>query len=369
MIKKIYIFEDSQQSSSGGGQKVSASLINYLTSRGGICVSVFDTRSTKESFFQRCEGIKLITYWRPKMRPTGVGSSFTFSVGQSLVIVAATAFAGIRVLLSLLANSTSRCAVFYCPTKFGYLSALIPSLIFSQKLVVHVHNISEPNLFSRFFQCLLRMTADEVVCVSQTVYDSLQHPRKNLIRNPVPKLREIQLSQRSDCLSFGVIASFFSYKGHRFFLEVAEKLVEKYPQVVVHLFGDGPELATLLQRFMSPSIRFHGRIEDSEVIYSNLDVVVVPSLKPEAYSIVIPEAWSYGCLVLASDVPAHAELIEDCVNGHLFAAGDSKALYSKLEGFIQDWLGQRQMIEGGRASLALLGSVDFARQLSQLFLK
>jgi phosphatidylinositol alpha-mannosyltransferase len=137
----------------------------------------------------------------------------------------------------------------------------------------------------------------------------------------------------------------------------------------INLYGDGPELSFLSGQFNSNAFHFYGRLDDLDDIYNNLDIVVIPSLKPEAFSIVIPEAWSYGCFVLASDVPAHKELIQDGVNGRLFLTGDSKDLYNKLECYLQDWKGHVNHIAGGYNSLASLQFANFAPQLSQLILK
>ena len=175
--------------------------------------------------------------------------------------------------------------------------------------------------------------------------------------------------RRGSVISLGVVASFFPYKGHSFFLEVAEKLLVKYPNLKINLYGDGPELSSLSRQFNSKAIHFYGRLDDLDDIYNNLDLVVIPSLKPEAFSIVIPEAWSYGCFILAADVPAHKELIEDGVNGRLFLTGDSRDLYNKLESYLQDWEGHVTQIAGGYHSLANLQFANFAPQLSQLILK
>jgi glycosyltransferase involved in cell wall biosynthesis len=368
-MTEIYILEDSQQSIVGGGQKVSAVLIEYLLSQSDVKVTIVDTLKRNESFFQRFPGVSFCNYRRPKLRATGTEPSFTYSPISSLLLVAAASLAGIKLARLIFSRSNLKPPILYCPTKFGYFAALLPRLMFSCKLIMHVHNVAERNFASRLFQWLLRITSEEVVCVSQTVFESINHPRKALIRNPILGLPEIKRSLRTDGLSLGVVASFFPYKGHSFFLQEVAKLVTKHPQVDVHLYGDGPELAWLSKRYMCKSIHFHGRLKDLDAIYAKLDVVVIPSLKPEAFSIVIPEAWSYGCLVLASDVPAHKELIEDGVNGCLFATGDSKDLLKKLEGFIQDWPAQKYRIAGGHTSLSQLITADFAPQLSQIILR
>lgn len=368
-MQDIYIFEDSQQSTAGGGQRVSAALIDYLSIKDDVQLTVFDTNNVQESFFRRWKNVALRKYWRPKLPAAGVGSSFTYSTGQLLVITAASILSGLKLLFEMLFQASPQRYIFYCSTKFGFFVALLPSLFFSSRLVMHIHNIADRNLASNLFEWLIKIAASDVVCVSQTVYDSVSHPCKSLIRNPVPKAYENRQYTASDRLSIGVVASFFPYKGHLFFLEEARGLVKKYPKISIHLYGDGPELPALKSRFMSNSIFFHGRFDNLDAIYLSVDIVVIPSIRPEAFSMVIPEAWSYGCLVLASNVPAHAELIDDGINGYLFTPGNGNSLACKLETIIQNWSEQQLRIAAGYTSLSQLGEDNFAHKLSLILLK
>jgi glycosyltransferase involved in cell wall biosynthesis len=367
-MQEIYIFEDSQQSKIGGGQKVTGTLIDYLASRKDIYFCICDTLRREDSFFKRWQEGGFYAYSRPQLSPTVTGPSFTFNFGQSLRLVTAAFFAGLKIVKIIKSRIKSNTPIFYCPTKYGYLVALLPAVIFKIKIIMHVHNIADNTILSRFFQWLLRKTVAKVVCVSQSVFDSVDHPHKTLLRNPIPERSLTQRSCRISELSVGVIASFFAYKGHNFFLEEAAKLVSGYPYLNVHLYGDGPERAALLQRYGCEAIQFHGRLNDLDDMYLHLDVVVIPSLQAEAFSLVIPEAWSYGCLVLASDVPAHRELIEDGVNGLLFKAGNSKDLFDKLDSLVKDRHGHSELIKGGYASLTQLKISDYAARLLQIIL-
>ena len=61
-----------------------------------------------------------------------------------------------------------------------------------------------------------------------------------------------------------------------------------------------------------------------------LDLLVVPS-RTEGQGLVVLEAFRAGVLVIASHIPALAELIEDGRTGLLFDAGDARALAAALQ--------------------------------------
>jgi glycosyltransferase involved in cell wall biosynthesis len=63
-------------------------------------------------------------------------------------------------------------------------------------------------------------------------------------------------------------------------------------------------------------------------LYTHCHIYVQPSLL-EGVSVAVLEALSYGCCVLASDIPGNLEALGPC--GYTFASGDADSLYEKLE--------------------------------------
>ena len=63
-----------------------------------------------------------------------------------------------------------------------------------------------------------------------------------------------------------------------------------------------------------------------EAVLKDCDVVVVPSLVPESFSLVAREALAAGKPVIASDVGALPEVVKSHVNGYLVPPGDVGAL-------------------------------------------
>jgi len=79
-------------------------------------------------------------------------------------------------------------------------------------------------------------------------------------------------------------------------------------------------------------IRFEGPfpIQQRAEIYCNADVLILPSLVHETFSLVVREALSSGTPVIASEVGALSEIIVPGENGFLFPPGDYHTLAALL---------------------------------------
>lgn len=89
---------------------------------------------------------------------------------------------------------------------------------------------------------------------------------------------------------------------------------------------------------MGGTITFHGRYEQNDVarILAGIDILVVPSVWYESYSIVIREGFLAGIPVVASDLGAMADAIEHDLTGLLFEAGNGEALATQLRRLLDD---------------------------------
>lgn len=117
----------------------------------------------------------------------------------------------------------------------------------------------------------------------------------------------------------GVVARFEKDKNVALAVKVFEKLSGKYPYLSLHLFEDGSQrvkLEKLIQKHMISNVFFHGFVKEINSIYSDIDLLIVPS-KMEAFSLVIVEAMTMGIPAVASEVGGIPEIIKDGYNGFL----------------------------------------------------
>ena len=138
----------------------------------------------------------------------------------------------------------------------------------------------------------------------------------------------------------GTVSSIVDYEGLDLLVRAAARLAPEHPRLRLRIVGDGvalPGLRVLAHRLGIADIcEFPGRVarEDAVWHHSALDVFCVPRRDLPVTRAVTPmksvEASALGRPVVASDLPALAELVEDGVTGELFRAEDLDAFVAAL---------------------------------------
>jgi phosphatidylinositol alpha-mannosyltransferase len=124
-------------------------------------------------------------------------------------------------------------------------------------------------------------------------------------------------------------------KGLKVLLQALPLIKQKIPDVLLIVVGTGPEknyyhqLAQNLR--IADSVKFIGFVPQDDLAryYASCDLYCVPTIIPEASSIVILEAMAVGKPVVASDFPGYRELITDNENGLLTRPNDPNDLAEK----------------------------------------
>lgn len=109
------------------------------------------------------------------------------------------------------------------------------------------------------------------------------------------------------------------------FLDVARH----YSNAKLDIAGWGPLENELKRRYdQTPQVFFYGNVQGATKhrLLSECDMVVVPSIAPESFGIVVVEAFAYGKPVIAARVGALPEIVTEGKTGFLFAPGDIDAL-------------------------------------------
>lgn len=106
--------------------------------------------------------------------------------------------------------------------------------------------------------------------------------------------------------------------------------------------GDGP-LLNLCQKSIGsllPRVECCGFLNQSELpeFYSQIDVLLLPSVKGEVWGLVVNEALSQGVRVIVSDrVSCRHDLVLSEQQGWVFSAGQSRALARAVRLALQTW--------------------------------
>ncbi len=138
-------------------------------------------------------------------------------------------------------------------------------------------------------------------------------------------------------------------KGAPDLIAAAPRVIDAVPDALVVLVG-GAEIA-----HPQPSwLRNLGPLPNAEVLglYAAADVVVVPSVIPDALSRVVLEAMTAGRPVVATRVGGMPELVMDKVTGLLVERGDREGLAEAVISVLRDDVLARSLGEAARRHVA-----------------
>ncbi|MCA9319119.1 MAG: glycosyltransferase family 4 protein, partial [Planctomycetes bacterium] len=143
----------------------------------------------------------------------------------------------------------------------------------------------------------------------------------------------------------GYIGSVIPPKGVHLLIEAFRRLDD--PDLELRIHGEAPVfheerryLSVLKERAQDArgAVRFLGRYDNGDVprLLEDIDILVVPSLWWETFSLTIREAILAGVPVIAADLGAMREALEASRAGLLFRPNDAEHLAGRLEELIRD---------------------------------
>jgi glycogen(starch) synthase len=124
-------------------------------------------------------------------------------------------------------------------------------------------------------------------------------------------------------------------------LSIAGSGPDEYRQMLEELIADGG---------IEDSVQFAGFVprEQMPQLMARHDVLVLPSIYPEAFSRVVLEGMAAGLAVVGSTAGGTGELLVDGENGFTFSPGDSRELAVKLLLLIEDDERRQQVALAGQ---------------------
>lgn len=138
--------------------------------------------------------------------------------------------------------------------------------------------------------------------------------------------------------------------------------------------GDGYQMPAMRRLVadlrLGDRVRFLGSLERDAVqdLYLRAAVVVMPSVWPEPFGMVGPEAMSYGVPVVASQVGGIPEWLADGECGYLVPPRDVKGLADRIQGLLADpALATRLGSRGREIAQQRYGLDQHAAHLARLF--
>jgi len=253
----------------------------------------------------------------------------------------------------------------YGATNFGRICALLIGI----PCIVHEHIVDDHIPFvQRIADWLLARATTSAIAISKSVRDFMQGPRSipservEVIYNGIP------LDAYADDLPADaswretagipehyrlvtIVGRLNELKGHRYFLDAAATVAERYPEVGFVVVGDGELMDTLRAQAselrIAERVFFLGHRDEVPDILRGSDISVVASLS-EGGPLVLFEAMAGRCATLITETCGLAELIEEGRNGFIIPVRDSHAIAAKFLALLEDPDLAKEVAQRGR---------------------
>jgi glycosyltransferase involved in cell wall biosynthesis len=142
-------------------------------------------------------------------------------------------------------------------------------------------------------------------------------------------------------------------KQHSLLLSVLPRLVEHFPNLKLIVVGDGPEepaLRALADELgITQNVLWTGFVSNVHDYLRDSDVFVFPS-RAEGFGAVTLEAWYNRLPIIAFDVPAQNEIINNSVDGFLIDPFDTESLHAHILTLLEDDDLRHEIAREGRRS-------------------
>ncbi len=161
-------------------------------------------------------------------------------------------------------------------------------------------------------------------------------------------LKEFNISDNA--ITIGVIAQLIKRKGHELLLNILPSLIDKYPNISVLFFGQGPLkeklLKSITEKKLDKVVKLTGFIDNLHKWIGCLDIVVHPALY-EGLGISLLQASAASVPIVASPFGGIPEVVHDGINGFLVDPNDSINFQNRIERLIQDKTLRQKMGQNG----------------------
>lgn len=163
----------------------------------------------------------------------------------------------------------------------------------------------------------------------------IQHPSVFSIDTIWKSAQQLPRPLHAGKLTLAYVGNMLATKGAHILLEAIKELDKQTRQAVsVVIHGDGDpdykeNLENIAKHIVGANIKIMGPYnakQDLLNIFNSIDVVVIPSIWPETFGMVVEEAMAARVPVICSRIGGLQEHFFDGVQGRMFPAGDVKAL-------------------------------------------
>jgi len=252
-------------------------------------------------------------------------------------------------------------------TIFGGIAARLTKT----PLIWHVRIVNSDKLLDR----LLARLASKIIVISKAVsrrFNWLKNKEDKIVlvyngidlekfkpNVGIRKVRGESLSSKTPMVV--TVGRLDWYKGHKYLLEAAEKIVQILPDARFLIVGDGEYRKRLenqvKQLNLDENVIFTGNRKDIPEILAGIDLFVLSSVS-EGFGRAVAEAMACAKTVVATKAGGLSEVVEDGITGRLVSPKNSTALAEAIIELLKDKKKAENMGIAGRKRVEKLFSIE-----------
>lgn len=228
-------------------------------------------------------------------------------------------------------------------------SAMIAAKLAGKPVIVHKREIIVSNkIASNILDWLTFLFADKVIAISSEVKNSSSNilQKKTIViyngvdTSEISGERQNKLRRKykvpESTLLVGIFSRIEPWKGQHIVIKALPAVLSKFRNVRLMVFGAPytkkgeyylEQLKSIVQKMNLQSVvSFPGMVKNLNYIYSDFDLIVVPSVDPEPLGRVTIESMAAGRAVIATNMGGSRECIVNNKSGLLIKANDVHAM-------------------------------------------
>ena len=160
-----------------------------------------------------------------------------------------------------------------------------------------------------------------------------------------------ELSIPENALILGTISRLDPIKNHRLLISSFARILQKYPNLILLIVGDG-EIRSDLEKLVnqldiSDNVIFCGFQPNPAAYLQLMDIFLLPSLS-EGTAMTLLEAMSLSKPCIVTNVGGNPEIIEDRVSGLVTPSNDEDRLVAACDSLLQDAGLRKTLGDAGR---------------------
>ena len=196
-----------------------------------------------------------------------------------------------------------------------------------KKSIWHIREIIKSKVENIIISRIMNRYADIIIANSKATSQAIKVDVKKIrvVYNAVDEQNNTERIPHNEFI-VGMAGRINRWKGQRLFVDVAEIVHKKYPNIVFLIAGEAytgeeylkDELKNYItQKSLEDTVKLLGQVNNMNEFYRTMDIFVLPSIQPEPFGLVIIEGMEYALPVIATNHGGPTEIIENNKNGFL----------------------------------------------------